>query len=421
MKKNKANSQFVKDVNKSLLLEVIDRRYNVSRAEIARETGLSPTTVSALIEELKQNELVKELGQKPIQRGRRPVVYQINYESHFIVAADLGSNILTILITDLKLNVIHESQIPIGDQTGQDLVRVLYQSIKNVISTSGIEPSKIIGVGVASPGLVDNVTGTVVKSVNLQWETIPLKGILEHELGFPVFVENMNHAAAVGEYKRGLNQEARRFLYLNIGRGVGASVILNGEVMRGSGVSAGELGHFIMDRYGEKCTCGARGCLETLVSMRAILEKTRRLAKQFPDSLLNTMVNGDLDKITLETLIQAARQNDLQATNLLVEIAEWIGLAVAGMINIFNPDVIMLGGRVMKSAGDMLIKIVQNVARENSLPVLFRMTKFVLPQLGHLSSAIGAADFVYQEEFKKKTLHNVSDFSNIPTNITGNL
>ena len=411
MKKNKASFQFVKCVNKSLLLEVIDRRYNVSRAEMARETGLSPTTVSALIEELKQDDLVIELGQKSIQRGRRPVVYRINYESHFIVAADLGSNILTILITDLKLNIIHESQVPIGDQTGQDLVRVLYQSIKDCISSSGIEPSKIIGVGVASPGLVDNVTGTVVKSVHLHWDNIPLRGILEHELDFPVLVVNMNHAAAMGEYKRGLNQAARRFLYLHIGRGVGSSIVINGEIMHGSGISAGELGHFIMDRHGDKCTCGARGCLETLVSIRAILEKTRLLAKEYPESLLNTLVKGDLDQITLDTLVQAARRNDLQATNLLVEIAEWIGIAVAGMINIFNPDVIMLGGRVMESAGDMLFQIIQNVARENSLPVLFQMTKFVMPQLGHLSSAIGVADFVYQEEFKKKTLDNISDFS----------
>jgi N-acetylglucosamine repressor len=401
MPKNKADSQLIKDVNKRLILGVIERKYNISRAEIARETGLSPTTVSTLIGELEHDELVKGLGQGLIRRGRRPVMYQINHEARYIVAADVGSNVLTVLVTDLKFNIIKEIQANVGEQVGQELIRSLYQNINEGINTSGIDRSKIIGVGVASPGLVDHVSGTVVKAFNLQWEAMPLKGILEHELGLPVYVENMNHAAAVGEFVRGLNQEARRFLYLNIGRGVGASIILNGEILRGSKVSVGELGHFIMDRHGEKCTCGARGCLETLVSVRAIEGKARRIAKEYPESLLWSIVQGNLDEISLDTVIQAAKQNDSPSVNLLIETGEWIGIAIAGMINIFNPDVIMLGGRVMRTAGDILLNTVKNYARDNSIPVLFKTATFTTPRLGHLSSVMGAIAFVYQEEFKK--------------------
>ena len=403
---NKADLQMVKDVNKSLILEIIERKYNISRADIARESGLSSTTVSSLIEELEREELVKELGHSYTRRGRRPVLYQINHESRYIVAADVGSNVLTVLVTDLKFNIIKETQTNIEDQIGQELVRTLYQTINEGIINSGVDRSRIIGVGVASPGLVDHQSGTVMKSVNLQWEAIPLKGILEHELELPVYVENMNHSAAVGEFERGLNSKASRFLYLNIGRGVGASIILNGEILWGSGVGAGELGHFIMDRNGERCSCGARGCLETLVSARVILKKARRCATQYPESLLNKIVKNDIEAITLETVAQAARQNDPPVVNLLMETGEWIGIAVAGMINLLNPDVIMFGGRVINIAGEMLLNIIQNVAKENSLPMLFKATNFVMPRLGHLSSAIGAATFVYKKEFQKRYIEN---------------
>ncbi|HHY47791.1 MAG TPA: ROK family transcriptional regulator [Firmicutes bacterium] len=400
MQANKGDSQLVKDVNKRLVLGIIERQHTISRAAIARASGLSPTTVSSLINELVEEGFVKELGRGPSRRGRRPVMYQINHEARFVVGADVGSNVLTVIVTDLKSNVIKETQTGIGEQVGQELVRTLYHAVDECIKDSGVDRSKIIGVGVASPGLVDHTNGIVIRAVNAEWENMPLKGILEHELGLPVYVENMNHAAALGEYMGGLDRGVRRFLYLNVGRGVGAGLIVNGRILQGSGVSAGEIGHMVMDRNGEKCTCGARGCLETLVSARAIERQARRMARQFPDSLIVGLAGGDPERVTLEVVAQAAKQQDTVAVDIFSQAGEWIGLAVAGMINVFNPDVVMLGGRVIRAAGDIILSRVRNVARENSFPVLFDMATFMTPRLGHLSSAMGAVAFVLEEKFR---------------------
>ncbi|NLG84788.1 MAG: ROK family protein [Firmicutes bacterium] len=196
--KGKGNQKLIKEHNKRLILNMIERRYATTRAALARASGLSPTTVSTLINELEREGLITELVPTPSQRGRRPVMYQVNHEAGFLVGADVGSNILTILVTDLRGSIIKEFQREIGDQVGQELVNALKNSISEAIANSGVARDKILGVGVASPGLVDHLTGTVIRANNVEWFDLPLKGILQHELGLPVHVDNMNRAAALG-------------------------------------------------------------------------------------------------------------------------------------------------------------------------------------------------------------------------------
>ncbi|NLG84789.1 MAG: ROK family protein [Firmicutes bacterium] len=185
-------------------------------------------------------------------------------------------------------------------------------------------------------------------------------------------------------------------MYINIGRGVGAGLIINGRILQGSSVSAGELGHLVMVKNGEKCNCGARGCLETLASAKAIEKQAQRMVKQAPQSLLFHLAKGVPNRINLEMIAQAAKEQDPLAVSLFVQAAEWIGLAVAGMINILNPDIIMLGGRVVRTAEEIIMTKVRTVAKENALPALFEMVTFVQPKLGPLSGAMGAIAAVKQ-------------------------
>ena len=404
MKPNKGDSQLVKEVNKRLVLGLIEGQSIISRADIARSLRLSPTTVSALTNELLEEELINELGSYPSHRGRRPVMYKINSEARFIVGADVGSNDITVIVTDIKFKVIKETHTDVDNRVGQELIRTLCCSIEECINLSKVDRAKIIGIGLACPGLVDSKNGIVMRSVNAEWENTPLKGILEHELSLPVYIENMNRAAALGEYARGLDRKVSRLLYLNIGNGVGAALIVDGLIMQGSKVSAGELGHVVMDRYGEKCNCGARGCLETLVSAKALKAQARRMVKQFPGNLILELAGGDVDQITFETISQAAKEHDNLAINIFTQAAEWTGFAVAGMVNIFNPELIMIGGRVVRAAGDMFTNTVRNIAKGNSFPVLFETTTFMTPKLGNLSSSIGGVAFVLQKEFRSSFL-----------------
>lgn len=409
MQANKGNAKLVKEVNKRLIFQLMRREHAISRADIARSLGLSPTTVSALIEELTEEGFVRKLGCGTSRRGRRPVIYQIDPTARYIIGADVGSNVLTVIATDLNGTVIKEIETNINDQAGQDLVRTLYEEIKRCIQVTEIDRSRILGVGIASPGLVDYQGGTVIRAVNVEWEGVPLKGILEHELDLPVYVENMNNAAAFGEYSWGLEREVKRFLYCNVGRGVGGGIIADGRVLQGSGVSASEIGHLVMDRYGDKCRCGARGCLEALISAQALEKQARRMVERFPNSITVELSDGQPKSITLEILARAAKANDPLAVNIFTQAGEWLGLAIAGMINIFNPDVVMLGGRVIRAAEDMILAKARSIARENSFQALFDMVTFMTPRLGHLSSALGAVSFVLQDEFEKPLIE-LADF-----------
>lgn len=398
---NTGNAKLVKEVNKRLVLQLIRRERAVSRADMARTLGLSPTTVSSLVNELIKEGLVLELGSGTSRRGRRPVIYQINPTARVVVGADVGNNVLTVIVTVLNGRVMEKIETDIDEVVGQELVTTLYQEIDRCIRVSGVDRSRILGVGIASPGLIDYESGTVIQAVNVDWANVPLKGILEHELGLQVHIENMNNAAALGEYSWGLEREVRRFLYLNVGQGVGGGIIVNGRVLQGSGVSASEIGHVIVDRNGDKCRCGARGCLEALVSAKALEKRGAQLLRQFPESILLERTRNHSKPVSLELLAEAAKQNDPLAVNVFVQAGEWLGIAVAGLINIFNPDIVMLGGRVIRAAEEVLMSKIRSTARENAFPALFEMVTFVTPRLGPLSSAMGAVSFVLQQEFDR--------------------
>ncbi len=401
MRIHTGNAKLVKEVNKRLVFQLIRRERAVSRADISRALGLSPTTVSSIMHELAQEGWVLELGSGTSRRGRRPVIYQINPSARLVVGADVGSNVLTVIVTDLAGKIIEKTETDIDELVGQGLVVALYDEINRCIEMSKVNRTDILGVGIASPGLIDYSGGSVIHAINVNWINVPLKAILEHELQLPVHIENMNNAAALGEYSWGLDREVKRFLYLNVGQGVGGGLIVNGRVLQGSGVSAGEIGHLVMDRHGAQCRCGARGCLEALVSAKALEKQGAELARRFPESMIVELARQQSKPVTLELLAAAARQNDPLAVDLFVQAGEWLGLAVAGLINVFNPEIVMLGGRVIRAAEDMILGKVRSIAREHSFPAFFEMVTFMTPRLGPLSSALGAVSFVLQQEFDR--------------------
>lgn len=399
MSMSKGEPQLLKETNRRLVLEIIERHYSVSRASIARSSGLSATTVASIVNDLVDEGLVTVIGPGLSRRGRRPIMYRINREARYVVGVEVGGSCLTVIVTDLGLNVVSETHVDVGDLEGQELVRTLYQSIGQGIRESGVDSGKVIGIGVASPGLIHNQSGTVIQAVNLGWQDIPLKGIIEHELGLPTYVENVNNAAALGEYELALDRKVSRFLYMNIGRGVGAGLIVNGDILKGAAVSASEIGHFVVDRHGERCSCGARGCLETVVSVRAIESQASRIAAREAENGSCGLLGPNQGAITLDVLADAAQNGDTAALGVFTQAGEWLGIVVAGLINLLNPEVIMLGGRVIRAAENVLLNTVRNIARQNSLPSFFGMTTFMTPKLGDLSSSMGAVSTVIQGEF----------------------
>ena len=229
--------------------------------------------------------------------------------------------------------------------------------------SQGLRP---LGIGVGVPGMVDVRQGKLIFAPNLHWNNVPLRLIWSQRFNLPVFVENEANAAALGEFYFGAAQGVNNFIYLSAGIGLGAGIVLDGKLFRGSMGYAGEVGHMTVVPDGELCGCGKRGCWETQVGPRAVLGRVRVTLKNGTPSVLCDLVGGDLERISFESVIQAADQGDAVALGALQEVGAQLGIGVANLVNVFNPELIVLGG-ALNRASSVLLPIVEKTISENAL------------------------------------------------------
>ncbi len=248
-----------------LALQTIYRRGPTSRAEIARETHLAKATVSDLVGVLLDEGLVVELGTGVSAGGKPPTMVSLAPGSRSIVALDLSTVPFTAAIADLQGKIEHRAEAT-DSHTGDDALEEVGRLAERLISQA---PSDVIGVGVATPGIVDP-DGTVRSASHLEWDEVPLASLLGARLGIPVHVANDSHVAALAEYSHGF-PEGESLVLVRVGEGVGAGIVLDGRLYRGPGSGAGEIGHVVVDADGSPCWCGRRGCLETVVAMHSLL------------------------------------------------------------------------------------------------------------------------------------------------------
>jgi len=223
-----------------------------------------------------------------------------------------------------------------------------------------------LGVGVGVPGLVDVASGLLRLAPNLDWVNVPVKEMLARQFDCPIYVENEANAAALGEYYFGAVQNVKDFIYLSSGVGLGSGIIMDGKLFRGMFGFAGEAGHMTIDINGELCGCGKRGCWETFVGPRAVLQRVRRSLALGAKSILHEMVDGDLQKIGVDEVVKAAQLGDQTAKYALDEVAFYLGIGIANLVNLFNVEVIVLGG-VLNNAGSLFLRDVERTALENTL------------------------------------------------------
>ena len=247
----------------------------------------------------------------------------------------------------------------------------------------------IAALGVAMPGLVNPARGTNVFSGNLAWSDISVKNELEGRLNVPVQIDNDANVAALGELNYGAAQNARDFIYLAIGTGIGGGIYINGNPLTGAHHAAGEIGHMVLDPQGPACSCGSRGCLEALASGWAILRNTKQALEKEPQSLLLELINHDLTRLDVKAIAQAVAQGDRTATAIIDTALTWLGIGVSNVVNIFNPSLVVLGGGV-SLMGDRMLTAVQEAVQQWAMPVQRDSVRIVLSQLGDLAGVYGA-------------------------------
>lgn len=374
------NQQVVKKNNKALVLQLIMEKEPISRADIAQVSGLNKATVSSLVNELLEEELIYESGPGESSGGRRPVILHFNKIAGYSIGIDIGVNYILCVLTDLKGNIVIEKNQTVHKTSYATTIEMVKEMIQSLIAEMPSSRYGIVGIGVGVPGIV-NIEGTVLLAPNLGWKTIQIKKDLEDVFHVPVIIENEANAGAFGEQQFGIGQNYQNIIYISAGIGIGVGIILNNELYQGKNGFSGEMGHMIIDINGKPCNCGSRGCWEVYASEQALLEKAGENSN------------------SLENLIQLANSDDKNAQNLFTEIGAYLGYGINNIINTFNPDQVIIGNR-LSMAKDWIEQPILSTIENHSLAYHQNEFQLDFSKLGKYSIAIGMSAFVVENFIK---------------------
>lgn len=267
----------------------------------------------------------------------------------------------------------------------------LVETIETLLEAHAISKKDLLGVGMGLPGLIDFKKGFVHYLVNVRgWRNVSFASLLRRRLRLPVFIDNDVNVMALGEASFGAARGFSQVVCITLGTGVGGALILNGELYRGATNSAGEIGHVPLGRGGALCACGSRGCFETYVGNRTISRLAKERIRRGEKSLARELVDGKLERMTPEVLSRAARRGDPLAISIWKEVGEWVGVALAGVVNTYNPDRIVIGGGV-SDAGEFLFRSIRKTLKKRALAFPLKGLQVVKAKLGNDAGMIGAA------------------------------
>ncbi len=402
----------MREVNRSLVLALVKEGGPVSRASIARSTTLAKPTVSAIVDELIADGLVRELGpgSTAVSGGRPPILLEFNARSQLVVGAHIGARRTTVAIGDAAGEEIARREFPTptalaagmpgsgaardagpagtgGALTGVapiDALRMVAAEARAAIQSTALPTARLAAVGAVLPGLTDFHTGVCLLAPNLGWRDVPVRDILAAELGAPVYVHNAGQAAAVAENLEGAGGRVGDLALLYAGTGLSAGVLSDGRVFHGVGGTAGEIGHNAVPGNEEPCNCGNVGCLETVASGPAIVRAVRRALAAGQASSLSALDTFDARDVTA-----AAREGDAVATGAIAEIGANLGLAASWLINAYNPAVVVVGGG-LAPIGDLLLDPLRAAVARHALAPALRGVEIRASVLGPDAEVRGA-------------------------------
>jgi predicted NBD/HSP70 family sugar kinase len=379
------------------LLRLIHANNYVSRADLVDLTGFSAGSITGLVQDLISKCLVTELPEpaRISSSGRRPIALNIRHDAAYAIGVDLGSFYLRALVTDMLGNIVYKLQIETNLQAGrQQVVNRMVEAIRTVKRQCGIPQRLIRSIGVGHSGIIDSATGTVLSfprpGQTAEWKSVPLRKMLEAEFSMPCILEDSVRAIALAERCFGAGKNLEDFIYIDVGMGIGAAIIFKGALYEGSGGGAGEFGHMTVEENGRLCCCGNIGCLEIMSSCAAIIRTARNAIEHGVDSKIRDLVRGDLDQLSIEVIAQAAQNNDSLAFRVLDEAMSHIGIALADMVNLLNPGVVIFGGPLFRAAPH-LIEALKRVIKQRALERSANQVLLRVSNLGSEAGALGAA------------------------------
>lgn len=362
----KATHQQTRAYNAALVLRALYDFGPISRAEVARLSGLTRTTVGEVVNDLMGDGLAREVGRGPSTGGKAPILLELIDGARHVIGIDLGELVFRAALVDLRGQVQRTIERPVSGLTGDEALRVVHELIEELARDSH---ATLLGIGVGTPGIVDATTGTIRRAVNLDWNDLPLGEILRERYRVPVEVANDSRAAALA-IELFSSRRRTNLVAITVGRGIGAGVVLGGELFHGDGFGAGEIGHVVVDDDGAECRCGRFGCLETVANSNAILLRAAEAAAADPASPIGLRAAAaPAGGLTLADVRAAIEEGDEHVRRIVVTAGRFLGQAVAGIIGVLDIEQIVLHGSVTQ-LGNTWLEAVRDEAGRRSLRLL---------------------------------------------------
>jgi glucokinase-like ROK family protein len=399
MAKYTLDQAFLREANLSTVLRLIQSQSPISRAQLAGLTGLNKSTVSSLVDNLLERCLVHETGLNSIGTGRPATLLEINPTAGYIIGVELGVDFVSVGVADFLSRLTWQKKEEADPTQGQDIMLdQTLRIVKEATSTFKKRGGRFLGLGLATPGTVDLNEGVLIFAPNLHWKNVPFRKIFSEGIHQKVIIENDANAAAMGEHLFGSARLANDFIFVFAGVGIGGGLFLNGKLYRGKNGYAGEIGHspIIADQSQPVCHCGNRGCWETYANQFSIIQRIQARLEVKRTSIIPKLQAEKKAPLSIALIKEAADAGDQEAIAAFAEAGRAMGQGFAGLINIFNPEKIILGGP-LSLAGDYLLPAIRDVIPSHTLPEIDQQAEVVLSAFGQDASLIGAIAIVVDD------------------------
>jgi glucokinase-like ROK family protein len=360
----------------------------ISRAELSRQLGLSRPAIGSIIKELLELQIIRESSHTSSTGGRSAVLLEINPDCAIVAGVDIGATHLGLILTDYAAQLLNTKEIPFDINQGpENCLQQVDCALREFLmeNDTSIHDLKAIGVGVPGP-VAMRAGGVVSPPIMPGWDHFPILHHLEELWQIPITLNNDAELGALGEWAYGAGRSECFLLYVKVGYGIGAGLLINGHIYRGATGAAGEIGHITLQENGPMCTCGNRGCLEAMAGGRSIVSQVLTAIKMNQRTQLSTI---PADELTALHIAEAARQGDLLAQEIVSQAGKYIGIALASLVNVLNPGMIIIGGGIALM-GDLFIEPIRQAAIKRSLPASAQGIRITAAYLGNRSSGLGA-------------------------------
>ncbi len=376
-------------INDLTVLNTIRRRGPISRIDIARLTNLTPPTVINIANKLLDAGLILEYMIGESSGGRRPLLLKTNPGFAEVIVVLIRSKNIEVYRTDADGEVIKKRTHSIEKLTADDIINWMTASLKACIEEA---EAPVAAISIVVRGPVNSVAGISVYAPSIGWRNVPLKSTVEEKFRIPVFVENDVKAMTRGEYYYHFIKETDNVVLVKVGHGIGAGIIIAGELYRGLTNGAGEIGHTIIDVTGPVCSCGNYGCLEALASEAALISSVVRAIKEGQKSMISEMVQGELENVTADDIYQAAAEQDDLAIFMLRQVARYLGIGIANIFNTFNPEIVVIGGGLAQ-AQEFIEETIRSTVEERAMGNSYRAAeiRFTTSKEGTIKGAVDMA------------------------------